>query len=324
MSDLTFRLLSILFDTLVPVSIGYVLHRHHLISQRGIDWVIKINVRVVFTLLSILSFWKLELSAHILWVPFATLCLTMLPYGLMLYLTRRETNPLVRGAQVTSGMLGNTGTLGGLLCYLILGPVSFSYVQIMATIQNVVLILFNFPLSQHFRDQADALLRAKGGNVQRGERPKKRFVDLFFTWNQVALLGMLLGLGLSWYAVPQPQVLIDIFGPMVHISAWIAFLPVGLLLDFQAARRMFKKTLLILPVRFVFLPLIMSLFCWLWVDDEVMAASIIIVSACPTAINAVLASALYGLKTEVAIASIMTTTFIFAVVVCPVLIALFR
>ena len=85
---------------------------------------------------------------------------------------------------------------------------------------------------------------------------------------------------------------------MVHVSAWIAFLPVGLLLNFKAAAREMKKTIPILPVKFVLLPIVMWLFCYVTMDDPVMIATLVICSACPTAINSVLACALYGLKTD--------------------------
>ena len=54
-----------------------------------------------------------------------------------------------------------------------------------------------------------------------------------------------------------------------------------------------------------------------------MIATLVICSACPTAINSVLACALYGLKTDIAISSLMTSTFVFAVVVCPVLVGIY-
>ena len=63
---------------------------------------------------------------------------------------------------------------------------------------------------------------------------------------------------------------------MVHVSAWIAFLPVGLLLNFKAAAREMKKTILILPVKFVLLPIVMWLFCYVTMDDPVMIATLVI------------------------------------------------
>lgn len=314
-SELLARFATIILDTLVPIALGYFLHRAGWITKQGIDWVIKFNVRVVFTVLSILAFWKLRLTWEVMMVPVATVVMTFIPYFLMTALTRRVADPLERGAMITSGMLGNVGTLGGVICYLVIGPLGFSYVQIMAAVLNVILILFNFPLCQRYRDMAQT--------AGQSTLPKRSFVSLFFTWNQVALLGMLLGMGLSFGEVNQPAALEALFGPMVHISAWIAFLPVGLLLDFRAATRAFRATVPIFPVKFLFLPIVMWVFCHLTMTDETMLKAVVLVSACPTAINAVLACALYGLKTEVAISSLMSTTLVYCALICPIMVWLF-
>ena len=189
--------------------------------------------------------------------------------------------------------------------------------QIVAVIQNVLLITINFPVAQKFHDMAVA---------GEGKAPMKKrsFAELFFTWNQVALIGMIVGAGLSLAHVPQPEWLQMVFKPLVHISAWIAFLPVGLLLDFEAARREMPKTLWLMPLKFILMPLVVWALCAAVVTNPVMAATLIIVSSCPTAINSVLTCALYGLKTNIAVSSFMTSTTVFALVMCPIYFFLFR
>lgn len=332
MHDFLSRFGIILLDTLVPIGVGFFLHKAGWINKQGIDWVIKFNVRVMFTILSVLAFWKLKLTWELMMLPVGGIVMMIIPLFLMTYVTKKNNDPLERGALITAGMLGNIGTLGGVIAFLILGAAGFSYVQILATIANVVLILINFPLCQKYREEAEAMKVAEnerlgkpcsGPRASVPVRRKLNFVSLFFTWNQVALVGMLAGIALSEMNVSQPQWLTSLFAPMVHISAWIAFLPVGLLLNFKAAAREMKKTLVILPVKFVLLPLVMWVFCSLTMSDPTMIATLVICSACPTAINAVLASALYGLKTDIAISSLMTSTVVFALVVCPVLVMLY-
>ncbi len=318
MNDFAARFAMILLDTLVPITVGYVLHRREWISKAGIDWVIKFNVRVMFTLLSILSFWKLNMSGSLVMLPVVGLLMMFVPYALMTWLTRRNPDPLERGALVTSGMLGNIGTLGGVLAFLLQGPVGFGYVQILATLSNVMLILFNFPLCQKYRAAAEAADAHLPKSASAGK--KRGFVSLFFTWNQVALLGMLLGIFLSSAHVHQPAWLTSLFAPLVHISAWIAFLPVGLLLNFKAAIKEARKTIVIIPMKFICVPIVVWAAARLTIDDVAMVNALVICSACPTAINSVLACALYGLKTDIAVSSIMTSTAVFAVVVCPVLV----
>ncbi len=319
-ADFAVRFGTILFDTLLPITVGYVLHRRNLITREGVDWIIKLNVRGVFTVLSILSFWKLSLTWELVMLPVAGLLMMMVPFALMTWLTRNNPDPAERGALITAGMLGNVGTLGGVVAFLLKGPIAFGYVQILATLSNLVLILFNFPLCQKYRDEAIAKSACSRSTCL---AQKRSFASLFFTWNQVALLGMLAGILLSAFHVPQPGWLADIFTPMVHVSAWIAFLPVGLLLNFKAAAKEMRKTVIILPMKFIVVPALMWAFCAATVNDPVMLSAIVISSAAPTAINAVLATALYGLKTDIAVSSLMTSTLVFAVLVCPILVTFF-
>ena len=316
MNDSLLRIAFLLFDTIVPITLGYVLHKRGIVTERGTKKVITFNVRVVFTVLALIAFWKLRFTAEVLLVPVAALLITFLPYFIMMAATRRNPDPRERGALVTAGMLGNTGTLGGLVTVLLLGPAAYAYVQVVAVIQNVILILFNFPVAQRFRDQADA---------GRSESPirKRSFAELFFTWNQVALLGMIAGGTLSVAGVPQPGWLAEVFKPLIHISAWIAFFPVGLLLDFEAARRDLPKTAWLVPLKFLLMPVFVWAFCAAFVSDPVMTATLIILSACPTAINSVMTCALYELKTNIAVSSFMLTTALFAVVMCPIFFVLF-
>ena len=198
MNDTLLRIALLLIDTIVPISLGYILHKKGIVTQEGTKKVFTFNVRVVFTVLAVISFWSLHIGPAIFWVPVIALVITFLPYFIMMAATKKNPDPRERGALVTAGMLGNTGTLGGLVCYLLLGPAAFAYVQIVAVIQNVLLITFNFPVAQKFHDMAVA---------GEGKAPMKKrsFSELFFTWNQVALIGMIVGAGLSLAHVPQPE-----------------------------------------------------------------------------------------------------------------------
>ena len=188
MNDTLLRIALLLIDTIIPISLGYILHKKGIVTQEGTKKVITFNVRVVFTVLAVISFWSLHIGPAIFWVPVIALVITFLPYFIMMAATKKNPDPRERGALVTAGMLGNTGTLGGLVCYLLLGPAAFAYVQIVAVIQNVLLITFNFPVAQKFHDMAVA---------GEGKAPMKKrsFAELFFTWNQVALIGMIVGRG---------------------------------------------------------------------------------------------------------------------------------
>ena len=68
-----------------------------------------------------------------------------------------------------------------------------------------------------------------------------------------------------------------------------------------------------LPFQFFF-----QLFCFFVFSDKTITATLVIQSACPVAINTVFCCALYGLKTDTAMAAFVSTTIVFLAVLCPI------
>lgn len=309
MDDTALRILLLLADSLLPISVGYFLSRRGLVSRATTQKLITFNVRVMFTILAFISFWKLRMTAELLWIPLIALVITFAPYFAGMAMSRGFAKPAERGAFVVSAMLGNTGTLGGLVSYLILGPIAYAYVQVVAVVQNFLIIVFCFPVCQRFHDLANT----DGSAVK-----KRTFAELFFTWNQISLIGMIAGGALSAFSVPQPPLFDAVFSAFIHISCWINFLPVGLLLNFEAASKFMRQVTGIIPLKFVFVPAVTWAVSELLVSDPTIIRTMVILAATPTAINAVVSCALYRLETDLTMASFIGTTILFAAVLCPV------
>ncbi len=314
MSQTAVSLFWLFFDTICPIALGYALHAKGLVTREQTQKLITFNVRVIFTLLAFLAFWRLRIDAELIWIVPVSLLLTFIPYWVGMAMSRNFSDPAERGAFVMSAMLGNTGTLGGLVSFLILGPIGYAYVQITAVLQNVLLVLFCFPVCQKFRDQA---VSAKGIVRKRSLR------ELLLTWNQIAVVGMIAGGILSACGVEQPEALRPIFAAVIHFSCWVNFLPVGLLIDWSAAKPYMRMVSGIIPIKFILVPGIVWGLCELIFTNPAITTTMVILAATPTAINAVLSTALYELKKDVAIASFICTSVLFGLVVCPVLFWLF-
>ncbi|MDD7442763.1 MAG: hypothetical protein PUG38_09145, partial [Sutterellaceae bacterium] len=250
MSDTALRIVMLLADIIVPIAIGYILKQKELVRPAFNDFMIKANVRGLFTILAFVAFWKLQFTAEVALIPLVGLAILFVPYFLGMLITKKVSDPLERGALVVSAMLGNIGTLGGLLCFLLFGAVSYAYVQVLTVMQSLVLVLFCFPLAAKFRAMAE---------TKRGLAKKQSFREMFVNWNNVSILGMLAGAALSLGGVKQPDSLAPVFAALVHISAWIQFLPVGLLLNFGAARRELNLNVMkLLPLKFIVMPLLIG------------------------------------------------------------------
>ena len=133
-----------------------------------------------------------------------------------------------------------------------------------------------------------------------------------------------MALTLQGLGVERPAELAPFFQSLVHIGAWTAMLPVGFLMDFGGAKHYLKYTLDLCAIRFFLVPAFVFFSSRLVFQDPVLLNTFVILATTPTAINAVLASKLYQLRTDLAVCSFILTTFLYLVVVFPLLFFLLK
>lgn len=318
MDAATLRLFFVVTDLIAPLVCGYALKQRHLITQRTNDRLIRFNIIIVNTILALLSFWVLPLTWSLLLLPLFGFYLVLFPGGVgYLLFARRLPDYLDRGAYVASAMLANLGTLGGVCAFILYNEEGFAYTQLIGAFQNVLLCLVVFPYA-HFCQRKAAGLAAEHRSRLRDLR------DMFLTPNQMCLVGMILGLVLNACGVARPAAFGPVFQSLVHIGAWSAMLPVGFLLSFGAARRNLGRIRSLTFLRFVLMPVVTYLIAKPLVADPVLRHTIIILSCCPTAINAVLSTRLYKLNVDLAATSFLVTTAAYLVVIFPVLFFLMK
>jgi len=317
MSSEDSRLLYVLTDLVLPLMVGYFLHRRHILSDRGTNFLIRLNVRGIYTLLTTLSFWVIPISWSLaLMVPYATLYV-LVPGAIgALTFARCHKNLLNRGAYIMSAMISNIGTLGGVCTFIIYAEVGFAYSQIIATCQNVLLVLVCFPLAQYYRNKHLASSHPGSGHTS--------FREMFLSWNQLSLLGIALGLGLNVGGIERPEVLSHVVPWLVHIGAWTALLPVGYLFNFSHMRYYYNRLWDLAVLRFLVMPVFIWYTSRFLFDDPILLNSLLICAAAPTAINAVLTSRLYKLNVDLAITSFFATTVLFLLIIFPAMFFLLR
>lgn len=312
MDTVNLRILYVFTDLLLPLIVGYILQQHQLVSEAAMNKVIRFNVTCVYTALSLLSFWVLPLSWSLLLVPLFGFLLVLLPgcIGYLLF-ARRIENLLERGSYIASAMLANLGTLGGVCAFILYNEEGFAYTQLIGTCQNILLCLIVFPLAQYYHLKYTRTLK----KTNRLASLRAMFLSL----NQLSLIGMIIGLALNQSGIPRPAELGPIFQSLVHIGAWIAMLPVGFLIDFKQVRIYARKTQSLVILRFLVTPLIFAGLTGLLISDPVVRGTLIVLSFCPTAINAVIAAKLYQLNVGLAVSSFVITTAAFLLLIFPVL-----
>lgn len=317
MDTTNLRILYVFTDLLLPLIVGYLFQKHRLVSETTINKVIRFNVICVYTMLSLLSFWVLPLSWSLLLIPLFGFLLVLLP-GLIGYLlfARRLENLLDRGAYIASAMLANLGTLGGVCAFILYNEEGFAYTQLIGTCQNILLCLLVFPLAQYYHLKHTKTLKKTSRLAS--------LRTMFLSLNQLSLVGMAVGLLLNANGISRPAQLAPIFQSLVHIGAWIAMLPVGFLIDFQQVRAYATKTRSLVVLRFLVTPLLFAGLTNLLISDPVVRGTLLVLSFCPTAINAVIAAKLYQLNVGLSVSSFVITTAAFLLLFFPILFFLLR
>ena len=312
MNESQLRIIFVFTDLVLPLLTGYYLHQRKIISDRLCNRLISFNIIWICTLLSLLSFWVLPLTAELLWLPAFSFIFAAIP-GMISILTfaRQHKEPLDRGAYIISSLLANIGTLGGLCAFILYGETGFAYAQLVVTFQNLILMLGCFPLAQYYYALHTAAKARKHLHIN--------VKDLFFSWNQLSVLGMLVGMLLQAAAVPRPESLGGLFNGLIHLSAWTALLPVGYLVDFHQAGQYYRRILDLLPLRFIILPTITYFIIKQLFTDQVLLGSLMIFASSPTAINAVLTARIYKLNVDLTIAAFLLTTALFLLLIYPCL-----
>ena len=318
MNEINARLIYLGTDLILPLIVGYLLYQRRLLSDAAVNLLIRINVIVFFTLLSLFSFWALPLTRDLLILPAFFAFIILFPgFISWRFLGRRFHSPIDRGTHLISALLSNIGTLGGICAYIIYGEPGFAYAQIGGACQNLILVLLAFPAAQYYY-----LLHKNRGRSARLDG--RAFLGLLISWNQLSLLGMAAGLLLNLFGAVRPPVLSSAFSYLIHISAWFAMLPVGSLINFRRARHFVYLTLDMIFLRFLLVPLVAYFAARLVISDPVIRNALVLFAGVPAAINATLTARLYHLNVDYTIAVFLVTTVLYLIVLFPAVFFLFR
>ncbi|MDF2502110.1 MAG: hypothetical protein K0Q77_2824 [Anaerosporomusa subterranea] len=309
--DVYVKLLYIVVDFILPLMLGHYLQRRHLLNEAWCKKIIVTNLTVFGTALSTLSFWNLPLQTELLWLPLFGILVSFIP-GLAGYwvANKKYESGAEKASYLASAMLSNIGALASLCAFILLGERGFAYTQIISLFQNLVLFLFCFPMAQYY-SQLDQ-------NTSE-DAAKTSFSSLFFSRNQLPVVGMGVGMILYLGEVPRPDILGNIFSYLIHISAWMGMIPVGYSMNFSGMRNYYASIIGLIPIKFVLTPLVAYLVAEKLFTDHVVLSSILIAASVPTGANTVILARLYDLNLHIASAAFFMTTVVFLSVVYPIL-----
>lgn len=312
MEEASTRIVFIFIDIVLPLFVGYLCKRRQVLSPAHCNSLIRFNIIVIMSILTLLSFWVLPLKAELLSLPFFALFNAFFPLAIILALhwQRRFSSKINRGSYLIATMPSNTTSLGGLCGYLLYGEIAFAYSQIVGIFQNLVMFFVLFPMAYYYQHSRE--------NTNIAAFFKANWRSIFINWNQLAVVAIVVGIVLYASGIPRPAILGECFQWLVHISAWSSLLPIGYLIDFTHVKVYYKPTLHLIPIKMIATPVVSYLLALQFTSNPVLLGSIIIMMATPCAINALVTARLYNLNVDLAMAPFITTTLLYIFIMYPV------
>lgn len=305
--DIADKLITLFVDLILPLLVGYFLHRTPWDYGRLFRWMINAGIVLLFPFLTMFSIWGLAPVFDLVWLPAFGLLLHFIPGGIcLLWGMRRYKDSLDYGSYAISGFLANRVTLGSLSAYALYGETGYAYTQMVVLFDNLLTFGVAYPLAQHYRN-----LHEHGGRLQ---------IDLkqvLFNRNQLPMLGMVLGALLNWQGVSRPEALLPVFGVAVHLAAWMFLLPVGYSIDFGQVRSYGRDAVEISLLKCVATPLVTLLIASFLIREPLALRTLVLLAAAPTAVNAVIVMNLFGLNLHLSVAVFVLSTALYLLGVFP-------
>lgn len=311
MGEVESRILLIIIDVIMPLATGYLLKECHVLNEARCNTLIRINIRVVTTVLVTLIFWVLPLRPELMLLPVFMLLNACIPVAIifLFHLQKRFASPADQGSYIISALLTNLGMLGGLCGYIMYGERAFAYAQLTAFFQNFITFFIAFPLGAYYKYSTEA-----GGTLSFS---RMNWRSAFINWNQLPVIGMAVGISLYVSGTPRPEVLTHVLDSLVHVTAWSGLVPIGFMIEFSTLGTYYKKTLDLIPIKMIITPAILyvlSIFCF---TDPVLIGTLLIIMSMPTAIFSLFAVRLYDLNVNLAMAAFITTTVVYVFLLYP-------
>lgn len=302
MGEVGIRIIFLFIDVVLPMAAGYACRQKRWLDEKQCNILIHVNITIITTLLTTLTFWVLPIKPHLMLLPVFMVLNAFIPVGVifLFHRQRKFTSMADQGSYILAALLTNLGTLGGLCGYILYGERGFAYAQLTAVFQNFITFFIAFPLGAYYKYSAEA-----GGHLS---PVSLNWRKVFINWNQMPVVGMALGIALCALGIPRPQILDYAFQGLIHIGAWSGLVPIGFMIEFSAFPRYYKKTFDLVPIKLLVTPAIcyvLSRFCF---TDPVLIGTLMILMSMPTAIFSLFAVRLYNLNVNLAMSAFITTT----------------
>lgn len=273
-------------------------------------------------LITLNSLWSVRINTlHTAALPLIQISLQFISLAPALLLARvLGADRTEKGAILSCSMFSNTGpTLGMVICYVLFGDRGLYLAGWFIVLFAPVYYLAAFPLLSMFAP------RGRPGQLSMAGSLRAALSNLFR--NPVSIIPIaftLLGIGMNLSGLPRPLLLNHVVNRyLTYLSSAGFSLAIGMGFDFKRSLGYARHALLISAVKFLFTPLaavvMLTVMGFMNLSDPLPARVVLVESAMPTAILAVVAVKLFGLNENLANAVWILSTLL----AIPVILLLF-
>jgi hypothetical protein len=288
-----------------PFAAGYLLKRRFASPAESSRKIVRANLIFIEPLIALWAIWGLRMRADLMLLPLSGLALVLLGLGLGVIIARcLGLAGKTRATFIISSSLANHSfTMGGFICYLLMGEtgLGFSFIFISYFMVYIYLVIFPY---------------ARRSSLVEGDAPSplSHMLDLQNMPLAAVIAAVALNLaGAARPAVPFPSDL------LLAVSVASYYFSLGLNFSLSDVPGTLRESAALSLVKFALVPaaaIIILLFAGLPRDISTVIA---VQSFMPAAIFSVLASILFGLDTRLASGFFVSSTLIFVAAVLPII-----
>lgn len=304
------RLLFILFVSFGSLALGYLVQRAaaHVDAVpskiiAGISIKLKLFAIVVLQPIAIIySFWTLSIQDSELFVLPLLGILTLFTGGASSLVQTKlfHIQPSRAASLFVSGMFCNIGIFGGLIAFVLFGPLGFGIVQLFRVFEEIIYYAIGFPMSNMISKGTASQFRIRLSLI--AERP------IIF----IPISAIIIGFLLNVLPVSAPEFYGSISSVVVPVMTAILGFGIGMSLKIAKTRDYHKEVILVLITKYMIIPMVIIPIAYLVglpnIMDGVPFKVMIIVSFMPTGFIALVPPVLYGFDLDMANSAWLVTT----------------
>lgn len=228
-------------------------------------------------------------------------------FAKMLRMSRKQT-----GAYIVAGGFSNIGSIGGFLCFIILGEAGFALVTFYKLFELFSYYGIGFPIAKSYSSEVvetESLV----------ERMKKVLLDPFML---VSLVSIFAGFALNISGLERPSFYSTVNTIFVPTGTILLLSSIGMAMHFGRIGKYIKEGLLIALIKFVIVPATATSLAYLVgfgeIDQGLPLKVVLILSSMPVGFIAMVPPTIYNLDVDLANANWLVTNF-FLILVIPAL-----